>query len=121
MNQGGLCLYNEILDEKIREDFNENLITGAISSVNLLLEELTSDKGIVVINKKGKSICIYPGEFSFGVLFCSEELNYIRVLLKRFVDKFEAVFYNILKNWDGGVNIFESSRSIVHEIFHLER
>jgi len=122
MARAGICLYNEnLLGIKEKELIDENLIAGAITSVNLLLEELTSDTGVVVINKKGKSIVIYPGKYVYGVIFCSEELNYIRVLAKRFVDKFETVYSHILINWDGEITIFKPTTNIVREIFIPEQ
>lgn len=119
MNRAGICLFNQILDDH-SEYADQNLVAGAISSINILLEELTAEKGIVVINKKGKSIIIFPGTTIYGVMFAREELNYIKVLLKRFVDKFEAVYRNILVEWDGEVSIFKPTGSIVNEIFHLK-
>ena len=95
MDQGGICLYDEALNEG-SELIDQNLVAGAISSINILLEEITSDKGIIVINKKCKSIIIYPGKKIYGIMFCTEELNYIKVLLKRFIGKFEAVYILII-------------------------
>ncbi len=120
IHKSGLCLYNQQLDETV-DIMDENLVAGAISSVNFLLEELTSDEGIVVINKKDKTIVISPGNNTFGIMFCSEELNYIKVLLKRFVEKFEAVYQNILADWDGEMGVFNPTKAIVKEIFHREQ
>lgn len=119
MDIGGRCLFDKAFNEET-EIMEDSLVTGAISSVNILLEELTSDKGIVVINKKGKTIIIFPGEFVHVILFCKEELNYVKVLLKNFVEKFEAVYHNVLIDWSGNVDIFESTKTIVAEIFHQE-
>ena len=99
---------------------DEDLISGAVTSVNLLLEELISDEGIVVINKKGKTIIIYPGSQTYGVIFCSDELYYIKVLLKRFIERFEAIYRNILLDWDGNIDIFNPSSTLVKEIFHQQ-
>ncbi len=117
MDFGGICLYDEALNND-SDLIDQNLVAGAISSINILLEELTSDKGVVVINKKGKSIILYPGKQVYGVMFCTEEMNYIKVLLKKFIDKFEAVYGKILEKWDGEVTIFQSTKTIVNEIFH---
>ncbi len=119
MNKGGVCLYNQIFKQQ-GDLIDEDLVSGAITSVNLLLEELISDAGVVVINKKGKTIIIYPGEKTYGVMFCSEELNYIKVLLKRFVERFEAVYNNILIDWDGDIDTFNPTNILVNEIFHQE-
>jgi len=119
MDKGGVCLFNESFEEEATL-MDDALVAGAITSVNLLLQELTSDKGIVVINKKGTTIVIFPGKRTYGVIFCTEELNYIKVLLKKFVERFEALYDNVLINWDGNVDVFEPARTIVTEIFHQE-
>lgn len=119
MDKGGICLYNESFEVNT-ELMDDTLVAGAITSVEILLKELTSDEGIVVINKKGTSIVIYPGKRTYGVIFCSEELNYVKVLLKRFVEKFETLYSNFLINWDGNVDIFQPTKTIVAEIFHQQ-
>ncbi len=58
MDMGGRCLFDKVFNEET-EIMDDALVTGAITSVNLLLEEITSDKGIVVINKKGKTVIIF--------------------------------------------------------------
>lgn len=116
IDKGGICLYNHVFGEN-SDLMDENLIAGAISSINLILQELTDIKGISVLQKKGKGVIIVPSELSTGVIFCTEELSTIKLLLKRFVEKFETIFHNILFDWDGDLQRFKNTEKIVNEIF----
>jgi len=116
IDKAGICLYNKTFDET-SEIMDENLISGAISSINLMLKELTADEGVSVIKKKGKAIIIFPSKFIAGVMFCKEDLNFIKLLLKDLIDKFELIYHHILLDWDGDVTIFKPTEKIVNEIF----
>ncbi len=116
LDKSGICLYHKIFADK-SELIDENLIAGAISSINIMLKELTEDSGISVIKKKGKTVTISPSKYVYGVAFCKEDLNYIKVVLKNFVQKFEMVYGSVLKNWDGDVEIFKPAENIAKEIF----
>lgn len=121
VDNAGICLYYKVFSEK-KELMDEHLISAAISSINIMLQGLTAtrerSKTISVIKKKGENVIIYQGESISGVLYTSEELNFPKIVLKEFVEKFETLYYNILKNWDGNTNIFDPTELIVREIFY---
>lgn len=119
ITKGGLSLYHKFFKEnKEREEaINENLITGAITTVNLMLEELTNKSGISVLKKKGKNIVIYEGEVVNGVLYTSEELNTSKIVLKEYVEKFELLYKNILEEWKGDPSIFKPVELLTNELF----
>jgi hypothetical protein len=120
VNSSGICLLYKIFSNK-KELMNEQLISAAILSINAMLKEITktgeSIKGISVIKKKTENVIIYQGSFVSGVLYTSEELNFPKLLLKEFVEKFEKLYQNILLNWNGDTNIFNPTEKIIHEIF----
>ncbi len=119
INKGGLCLFHKAFIEKY-ETMDEHLISAAITSVNVLLEELTGSKGkggISVLKKKGQTVVIWAGKLIWGVLYTTEDLNFTKVVLKNFVEKFETLYRNILLNWDGDLNIFQSAEIIANDIF----
>ncbi len=121
VDNAGICLYYKVFSEK-KELMDEHLISAAISSINIMLQGLTAtrerSKTISVIKKKGENVIIYQGESISGVLYTSEELNFPKLVLKEFVEKFETLYYNILKNWDGNTNVFDPTELIVREIFY---
>ena len=120
INEAGLCLYYKAFSNK-KEFINENLISVAISSMYIMLQELTKSgegsKGISVIKKEGENIIISHGNFVKGVLYTSEELNFPKIVLKNFVEKFETLYHNILKDWKGDVNQFKPIETVANDLF----
>ncbi len=101
------------------EDHQEDLlVSGAITSVNIMLKELIrpETEGISVIKKREKTVITYAGEGVAGVIFCTEEFNMIKLFLKDFVEKFELLYSQILKAWDGDLTIFLSVDNMVNEL-----
>ncbi|HEY0089625.1 MAG TPA: hypothetical protein VGB37_12325 [Candidatus Lokiarchaeia archaeon] len=120
IDNSGVCLYYKIFKQR-KDLIDENLISAAISSINIVLKELTGQKerGISVFKKKGENVIIYPGKYVSGALYTTEELNYPKVILKEFVDKFETLYKNILINWDGEVSIFKPTEIIANDLFSI--
>ena len=120
VDTAGICLYYKLFSEK-KELADEHLISAAIASINIMLQGLVETRGkrkeISVIKKKGENVIIYPGNIVSGVLYTSEELNFAKVVLKDFVEKFEALYRNILKDWSGDTNIFNPTEIIAKELF----
>ncbi len=116
IDKSGICLLYKSFDPET-ELADENLISGAIASVNLMLQELTKSEGISVLSKKDKTIIIYPSKFISGVVFSKRELINIKINIKRFVKKFEAIYQTILPDWDGDINIFKPTEHLAEEIF----
>jgi len=115
--KGGICLYHKNFKKKI-EFVEEDLISGAIASVGMMLNELSTSKGkLSIIKKKGKAVYVFTSDYITAVLICKEELNIINFLLKKFVQKFEAIYYKVLIDFDGDKTIFTPVDSIVKEIF----
>jgi hypothetical protein len=100
IDKAGICLYHKIFNKK-KELIGENLISAAISIVNEMLRDLIgtgNDKGVLIIKKPNQIVMIYSGKNLSGVLYTTEDLNYPKVILKEFVNKFELLFRNIIQD-----------------------
>jgi len=118
INKDGACLfYKNFIDSGNIMD--KNLITSAITSVKIMLKELTAsqDKGLSRIKKENKIINIYTSDFLTGVLISKEELKSFDFYLKELVLKIESIYKSILKDWDGDLDIFSPVEDIMNEIF----
>ncbi|MFW9947132.1 MAG: hypothetical protein ACFFDX_09920, partial [Candidatus Odinarchaeota archaeon] len=118
INKEGACLfYKNFLDSGNIMD--KNLITSAITSVKIMLKELTSsqDKGLSRIQKEKKIVNIYTSDFLTGVLISKEDLKSFDYYLKELVLKIESIYKSILKDWDGNLDIFSPIEDIMNEIF----
>ncbi|TXT53806.1 MAG: membrane protein of unknown function [Promethearchaeota archaeon] len=117
MNNSGICLFYKIFKDKKRIQ-DQNLISAAFSSINTMIDEMTqSGAGISVVKKEKENIVMYSGKFVTGVIYTSEELNYIKVLLKEFIGKFEAIYERLLKEFSGDITMFRSTDVLVKDIF----
>ena len=116
MKKTGPCIFSKIFYEQ-NKDLDRNIITGLITSINIMLEKVTRTKGISVI-KKGKEIAIiYPGNYIIGVSFCKEDLMSLRRLLQRFVIKIEKIYGKILSESQGTESFFTPIEKICNEFF----
>ncbi|MFX0026389.1 MAG: hypothetical protein ACFE8M_08225 [Candidatus Hermodarchaeota archaeon] len=118
INKDGACLfYKNFIDSGNIMD--KNLISSAITSVKIMVKELTSsqDKGLSRIKKENKIVNIYTSDFLTGVLISKEELKSFDYYLKELVLKIESIYKSILKDWDGDLGIFSPVEDIMNEIF----
>jgi hypothetical protein len=118
IDRAGVCLYNKSFIDKIEFD-EEHLISSALASINIILQELTQNNkmGLSVIKKEEKIITIFTSEYSSAIIFSSKELEYIGEALKKFIKNFEAIYKNVLINWDGDTDIFTPVESLIDDIF----
>ncbi len=118
MDSAGICLLRKSFKDK-SDLVDEKLVAGAVSSINVMLKELTSakERQVSIIKKKDKIVIIFPSEIISGIIFCKEDLNYVRVILAKFVHKFEAIYHDVLLSWDGNLSIFKHTENIFNEIF----
>jgi len=122
IDKAGICLYHKIFKKK-KELISENLISAAISIVNEMLNELIgsgNDKGVLIIKKPNQIVMIYSGETLSGVLYMTEDLNFPKVKLKEFVDKFELLFKNIIQDQSikfPKEKLFKYTETITEDLF----
>ncbi len=118
MNKGGACLYHMSFTEK-SASIDEDLITGAIASINIMLEEIIrgKKKGFSMIKKKGKIINIFSSEHITGVIFSTEELRFFNYNLRELIVKVEQIYHNVLINWSDDIEIFHPISNIIDELF----
>ncbi|MFX0004859.1 MAG: hypothetical protein ACFE9J_15430, partial [Candidatus Hermodarchaeota archaeon] len=118
INKNGACIFYKSYIQK--SDFlDQHLITGAITSVNIMLKEILKpgSREISMIKKKGKMVYIIPSNLITGVLFSKKESMNIEFYMRQLISKVEQVYKNILKNWDGDLDIFNPIKDIYEEIF----
>ncbi|TFG14964.1 MAG: hypothetical protein EU535_02555 [Promethearchaeota archaeon] len=119
MHKSGLFIYKKFF----RKDFhtlNESIITGTLTTLKMMLEKISISEGISIIRQKEKIIVIEPGKSVYGVLICNEELESLKILLNKFIEKVEMIYYNVLISWDGNLNIFKPIDDIAEEVFYVQ-
>ena len=118
MEPGGICLFSRFFQHEEDEGMDENLVAGGISSVKMLLDEVTDRKGTSIIQKKGKTVIINPHKHFSSVLFCNERLHSLEVLVNKFTERIEELYHPVMENWSGDLSVFEPVKVICKEIFY---
>lgn len=118
MNKDGVCLYNKSYTDNTKY-LSSHYISGVLSSVNIMLNELIPSKNneISIIEKKGKIIISFSSDNITGVLISREDLQYFKYNLKKLILKLEEVYKSVLINWNGDLTIFSPIENIIESIF----
>ena len=116
-NKNGLYIFKYDFLEQPEEHLERNLAAGLLTSVKMVLQSFTKMSGITVLEKSGKTIIIFPGEYINGILICKDNLKSIRVLLEIFVKRLEKTFKNVFIRWKGDLTVFRPIENLVKEIF----
>jgi len=117
MHKSGLFIYKKSFREKV-SPIDESVITGALTTIEMMLEKVSDIESISIIKKKEKILIFQPGRFIYGVLICEEELESLKILLSKFINKIETIYSNILEDWDRNLNVFTPIEGIAKEIFY---
>ena len=115
IHKSGLLIFEKSF--KPGETFYDSATSGAITSLKMMLESVSTKETTSFIEKKGKVITIHPGKYLYGTLISEENLISLQILLKNFIDEIEQTYGNILKNWDGDLKVFRPIGQIAKEIF----
>ncbi len=118
IDKAGMCLFQKSFVAKT-EEVDKNLATSAISTVNLILKEMTSaaEQGQSTIKRGDKTITVFSSELVNGVVISKEENYLISYNLKNFIQTFEAIYRAVITNWSGDNKVFEPAEAMADKIF----
>ncbi len=116
MRASGICIYYKFFRDPTNKH-GDQIISGAINTIKLLLKGISHDDGEMVIEKEGKVLITNQGKYITGVIIADQNLNSLKFLLKNFVEKVEFLYSNIIRDWDGPMEIFLPIENITKEIF----
>jgi hypothetical protein len=124
-HQGGIGLYHKSFNQSFKDStgsqIDSQIVSGAISSVNVILKAITDTEHseFSVIKKQDKILSVFSSELITGVIISNEELNLIKPYLQKLINKIESVYFNILIDWDSDVSIFEPVEAIIKNILPI--
>jgi len=116
MRASGICIYYKFFRDPTNNR-QEQIISGAINTIKIILKEISHSDGEMVIEKEGKVLITYQGKYITGVIVADQNLSSLNFLLKRFIEKVEFLYSNIIRDWDGAMEIFLPIENITKEIF----
>ena len=116
MRASGICIYYKFFRDQTSKHDEQN-ISSAINTIKMILREIAQNEGEMVIEKEGKVLITSQGKYITGVIIADQNLNSLNFLLKRFIEKVEFLYSNIIRDWDGAMEIFHPIENITREIF----
>ncbi|MFX1476550.1 MAG: hypothetical protein ACFFCI_00330 [Promethearchaeota archaeon] len=116
IHKSGLLIYEKSFIDDDKQSFGSS-VSGVITSIRMMLEQISEADDISIIEKKGKYIIIQPGHYIYGVLISEEKLISLHVLLNNLIEKIEVIYHNILQNWDGDLTVFQPLDKMIQGYF----
>jgi hypothetical protein len=117
MHKSGLLIYRKVFHSEA-ELSRGPIVSGSLTTLKLLIEEVTKEKGTSIIEKEGKTVIIQPREFITGVLITDEKLISLKFLLNKLIERIETIYSKVLPTWNGDLKIFIPVESMVKDIFY---
>ena len=116
IDPSGLPIFSKMVVQQKDKSF-ETLISGALTSIRIILKDITKNEGLSVVKMKDNVTIIYPGKHLIGVIITKEELNSLKFLLKKFVHKVEDIYADSLSEWNRDLSVFKPISKIYETIF----
>ncbi len=115
LTKAGKTLYNENFMEN--KEVSENLIGGYISVIKSFIEEsMKENSKIQSISKETETLLIEQGNLVTAAFIVDQELKIFKYNLKKLIYRFEELFNDILKDWNGDIQFFSSTKNLMKEI-----
>lgn len=114
MHKSGLFIFKQQL-KKTDVLMDETVITGELTTLKMMLESMTERQGGIVIEKSGKTILIFPGQYTTGVFICDKSLRTLKVLLKNIINEIEDLYSSVLKTWKGDTKVFSPIADMIKD------
>jgi hypothetical protein len=116
MRASGICIYYKFFKEPTTKH-DQQKISSAINTIKIMLREISQTDGEMLIEKEGKVLITHQGKYITGVIIADQNLNSLNFLLRRLIEKVEFLYSNIIRDWDGAMEIFLPIENITQEIF----
>jgi hypothetical protein len=122
--QGLYIIYDDgrgVFDYAFQKDVEHDpgIVSGMFSAITAFIKEMTkSTEALKKIDHGDITILIEYGTRIFGALFIKgTQTAEVRSPLKEFVNKFEAKYHDVLKEWTGALQHFKDDAQLVNDIF----
>ncbi|TFF88065.1 MAG: hypothetical protein EU549_03720 [Promethearchaeota archaeon] len=121
IDKNGICLYHKGFSQEFRDTIDPQIVSGAIKSINVILESITETKNndFSLIKKKEKILSIFSSNFITGILISNDELKLSKQYLQKLINKIENVYFNVLQDWDNDISIFDPVETIINNILPI--
>jgi len=115
--KSGLSFYSRLYDFYKDARIQEFFISGALSSIDTILQTTTGKKKLKMVNLPDKTMIFEYRSNFIGVVLADQGMRTLQYRLKQYADEFERRFGAILENWNGDTTIFEPMEKITDRFF----
>ncbi len=120
--RGGLLVFSHHLTKNSSNTLDQNsfLLGGFIHSISHGLEQTIIKGGeMEAIAIGNTSIIFKSGRYVLGIIFATEPSPILHLKLLGFLQRFEQIYQEHLKSWNGNLNVFEQDEIIkwIYETF----
>lgn len=117
ISKNGVCLYAYSFDQNCPIQ-DSDLIGGGFSGIQALLSEMIHTREILrLIDYQNVEIMLEQETYHTFVLIIKQQSSFIRYKLKLFVQEFYEIFKDVIRAWDGNIDIFKPTGTLIQRIF----
>lgn len=116
ITDGGIMMTHYAFKSKVT--FDLDLFSGGISGVTTILQEMIeSDQKLKVIDHEDKKLLFEYGDRFVVTLIARKDLRIIRSKLKILSEEIQNVFWEILEDWNGDLDVFKPINTLIKNLF----
>ncbi|MFX1450597.1 MAG: hypothetical protein ACFFCM_07135, partial [Promethearchaeota archaeon] len=116
--KSGICIYDYTFKSKY--ELSPHLISGGITGIASLIQELTRSKSKVkIVEQEEMTILLEYGKYISAALITEENLITLRNKLVELIDDVEEFFQEELENFSGDIEPFSKIGKFVQRIFEI--
>jgi len=123
VNPQGICVFQYAFKSSMKSDSirDEDLFSGGIFAIQSLMQEMiNSDKTLSVIDHKDAKIIFEQSPHANVMMIADENLYIIHFKLQQLLKQFELLFGELMKDWNGDLNLFKPLQAIIKNIFEIK-
>ncbi len=126
INNGGICLYHYsfVNVDKNAEEFDRQLVAGAIMGVQSILGEIIDKQKteqLEVVDYKGKKLIFKRGKYVNVVLIAEQDLVILHEKLEKLIADIESQFEKYLKDNITKIDVYKPIGFFIEDIFQIEK
>ncbi|MFX0133064.1 MAG: hypothetical protein ACFFDN_05400 [Candidatus Hodarchaeota archaeon] len=112
----GTCIYDHPF--KSEEEVEPQLISGGLTGISMLIQEVTKNKTKVkIVEQEEMTILLEHGKYLSVALITEENLMTLRNKLEKLVKEVEEFYEEDLENYSGNISIFSKVGKFIQKIF----
>lgn len=116
IHENGIPLFSRVWNGGVVTP-SEDLLSGVLSSVQTVLQEMMGREKVNVVTLKGKTLLFEHRKHLTCVVIADEPLASLKIRLKQFADQFSSLFSSVLESWNNNLDVFLPAEAVANSLF----